>query len=145
MTPEERKTVEAALGDRVICDRCGATLGTYQDKCRADLADKCPGFQAIEAALDPMPALPPEDGTPWITHLEAGVDDDGGWNLETSGMPSEVLFSNALQVWASAQNRPVKVDEAALAFNVAPTLIRQAVEAHYWLYLAGDEIEHEGE
>lgn len=43
--------VEAALGDgRVICDRCGATLETYADKCTADLDARCPGFEAIERA-----------------------------------------------------------------------------------------------
>lgn len=48
---ERRKRVEDALDDgRVICDRCGATLWTYAEKCTADLADACPGFQAIERA-----------------------------------------------------------------------------------------------
>ena len=88
-------------------------------------------------------------GAPWITHLETGdqaESDCEGWNLETSGMPGVGLFSSALQVWTVAQNRPVKVAEAALAFNVKPEIIRQAVEAHYWMLLgAGDVIEHEGD
>jgi hypothetical protein len=45
------RRVEAALGDgRVICERCGATLETYQDQCLPDAADPCPGFVAIERA-----------------------------------------------------------------------------------------------
>lgn len=46
---DERAYVEAACGG-VICERCGATLATYADRCSADLADACPGFNAIEAA-----------------------------------------------------------------------------------------------
>lgn len=83
-------------------------------------------------------------GEPWITSL--GTEELDGWNLETSGMPGEMLFAGALQVWSAAQNRDgVTVDEAALTFNVAPAVIRQAVEAHPWLFLSGDVIEHEGE
>ena len=67
------------------------------------------------------------------------------WNHET-GNPSVSLFANALQVWAVAQNRlGISVDEAALAFNVKPELIRQAVEWHPWMFHVGGAIEHEGE
>ena len=67
------------------------------------------------------------------------------WNLET-GEPSIVLFANAVQVWAVCQDSPrVTVDAAALAFNVKPELIRQAVEHHAWMFLCGQAIEHEGE
>ena len=46
--------VEAALGDgRVICERCGATLATFADRCTASLDDACPGFVAIEEAGKP--------------------------------------------------------------------------------------------
>ena len=47
--PEER--VEDYCGDRVICERCGAKLATYADKCSAAVADPCPGFLAIEKAI----------------------------------------------------------------------------------------------
>jgi hypothetical protein len=39
-----------ALADTVICERCGATVATYGDKCSAALDDRCPGFEAIERA-----------------------------------------------------------------------------------------------
>lgn len=42
------EAVEAAFGDGVICARCGATLATFADVCSADLAQECPGFEAIE-------------------------------------------------------------------------------------------------
>lgn len=43
--------VETVLGDRVICDRCGAKLATYADACIAALDDACPGFVEIESAV----------------------------------------------------------------------------------------------
>jgi hypothetical protein len=46
-----RDLVGHALGDGVICDRCGATLDTYGDACTAALDDPCPGFMAVENAL----------------------------------------------------------------------------------------------
>jgi hypothetical protein len=48
-------------------------------------------------------------------------------------------------LWACCQGRTVTVQEAALAFNATEDVIRQAVEDHYWMYLDGDNIEHEGE
>lgn len=84
-------------------------------------------------------------GEPWITHLDSSEEYRDRWNHDT-GMPGVALFANAVQVWVGAQNRTVTVNDAALAFNVAPHLIRQAVEWHYWLYLGpGDTIEQEGE
>lgn len=85
-------------------------------------------------------------GEPWITHLETSLEGMDNWNLETSGMPGVALFGAALQVWLGAQNREgITVDEAALAFNVRPEIIRQAVETHYWMFLSGDVIEQDGE
>ena len=46
--------VEKALGDAVICTRCGATLATYADKCSAALDDPCPGFVTIEDVRLPI-------------------------------------------------------------------------------------------
>ena len=72
-----------------------------------------------------------------------------GDKLEVAASPGRVNLGNALQVWSSAQSgaAPVKstVGDAALAFNLRPERIREAVEGHYWIYLAGDVIEHEGE
>lgn len=47
---DEKVFVEAVLGDYVICIRCRATLGTYAEKCTAELSDQCPGFIVIENA-----------------------------------------------------------------------------------------------
>ena len=83
-------------------------------------------------------------GNPWITHLEGG-DHLHGWNHDT-GMPGIALFANAVQIWAIAQNRDITVNDAAMSFNVAPDLIRQAADWHYWMSVgAGDIIKHEGE
>ncbi len=40
--------VEQRLAGRIICARCGATYATYGDKCTADLAERCPGFEAVD-------------------------------------------------------------------------------------------------
>lgn len=80
-----------------------------------------------------------------ITALDDSAIDDGGWNCDGSGNISIGLFGNAIQVWAVAQDRPVTVQEAAVAFNTTPAIIRQAVESHYWMFLSGDIIEHDGE
>lgn len=50
MNPQERTAVEATLAGKVICDRCGATLADYAEKCTAPLNEWCPGFRAIEKA-----------------------------------------------------------------------------------------------
>jgi len=80
-----------------------------------------------------------------IEKLDSSDHDDGGWNIEGSGLCSASLFGKAVQVWAVAQDRPVTVNEAALAFNVRPEIIQQAVEEHPWMYLNGEHIEHDGE
>lgn len=78
-----------------------------------------------------------------ITELDA--DNEWGWNHETGALGT-ALFSNAVQVWTVAQGREVTVSDTALAFNVEPKLIRQAVEDHPWMFIGKDEvIEHEGE
>ena len=82
---------------------------------------------------------------PVYTHLETGDEHCYGFNLDT-GMPGVGLFANAVSVWAWGQARPVTINDAALAFNVAPDLVRQAVEHNHWMFIgAGDIIEHEGE
>jgi hypothetical protein len=40
--------VRERMGAGVICTRCGATYATYGEKCSADLAERCPGFNAID-------------------------------------------------------------------------------------------------
>lgn len=46
--------VTAALGDEVICDRCGATFKTMNEACTADLLDPCPGFLRVDAVQMPI-------------------------------------------------------------------------------------------
>lgn len=75
-----------------------------------------------------------------------------GWDHDT-GAPTISHFSNALQVWSMAQDRPCSVAEAAMTFNIAPRRIIEAVEHHGWMLLVGDPkgdvrqlmIEHDGE
>lgn len=55
--PYYTQPAEAVLRERVICDRCGATMTTYADACTAMLDDPCPGFEAIETALQAVPAV----------------------------------------------------------------------------------------
>lgn len=47
---DEKSFVEGYCGERVICDRCSATIHTYHSSCSADLSDPCPGFMAVERA-----------------------------------------------------------------------------------------------
>ena len=51
MNERERKVVSEALGDKVICRTCQATLDTFDEKCVAPLDKWCAGFDAIEGAL----------------------------------------------------------------------------------------------
>lgn len=44
----------AALGDQEICGRCGATVATFSDECTANLDERCPGFDRIEAVRAPI-------------------------------------------------------------------------------------------
>lgn len=67
-----------------------------------------------------------------------------GWDQET-GAPGIALFNNAVQVWSVMQGRPTTVAEAAQAFQVPESRIIEAVNEHYWMYLDGDVIEHDGE
>lgn len=39
---------EERIGDGIICHRCHATFATFADKCTADLAERCPGFERID-------------------------------------------------------------------------------------------------
>lgn len=43
-----QRLVAQRLGGRVICTRCGARYSTYADKCEADLAERCPGFNVLD-------------------------------------------------------------------------------------------------
>lgn len=45
--------LEAALGGKVICEKCGATLDDVADVCSAPLSELCDGFVVIEIAKHP--------------------------------------------------------------------------------------------
>lgn len=49
-----RERVAATLGDETICTDCGATYATYWDKCTADLAVPCPGFDRVDEVQVPI-------------------------------------------------------------------------------------------
>jgi hypothetical protein len=77
--------------------------------------------------------------------------EDDRWDQDT-GAPGISLFGNAVQVWSTMQSEAVSVAAAARAFNVEPSRIIEAVNAHYWMFLSGPEddyarlmIEDEGE
>ena len=80
-----------------------------------------------------------------MSDLDLDFENLEQWGLGTKNEIGVALFSNAVQVWSVLQERSTTVNEAALAFNVRPEIIRQAVEWHAWMYLDGDTIEHEGE
>lgn len=73
------------------------------------------------------------------------------WDSDEAGVRWPA-FGEAVSIWAWCQQRPISVAEAALAFNVAPSLIALAIEEHAWMYTVGDPndptksfIGHDGE
>lgn len=79
------------------------------------------------------------------------MNEDYQWNEET-GKPGKGMLGQAVQVWSVCQVEPTSVRQAATVFNLQPTDIIEAVEAHYWMFLTGPSddydrlmIEHEGE
>lgn len=40
--------VRERIGTGVICSRCRCTFATMNEKCSADLLDRCPGFNAVD-------------------------------------------------------------------------------------------------
>jgi hypothetical protein len=54
-------------------------------------------------------------------------------------------FQDALQTWVAMQRRSPTVNEAALTFNVAPDLVREACDGRRWVFIVGDRLELEGE
>jgi len=93
-----------------------------------------------------------------VLHDEGNYSDPWGIEQEWYAQPGCHLytgyFANAVQVWSSLQEpEDVSVGTAALAFNCAAEIIKQAVEHHPYMYLSADEgdplhehkIEHDGE
>jgi ribosomal protein L40E len=46
------------LGTTTICARCGATLFTYADRCKASLSERCEGFERIEREVSVLEGGP---------------------------------------------------------------------------------------
>lgn len=57
LPPHETAALDRLDQSKVICNRCGATLTDYRDgeKCNADLADACEGYQFVESILTQKP------------------------------------------------------------------------------------------
>lgn len=88
-----------------------------------------------------------------LNDLPFGKDDDG-WDVGDTGQVGISLFGNAIQVWSAFQQRndDVTIAEAAVAFRCTPQMVRAAVDAHPWMFVAGPDddfskqtIEHDGE
>lgn len=64
---------------------------------------------------------------------------------------SPFQLEGAIQTWSALQGRATSIVEAATTFNVRPELVREVVEANFWMFVVGPEgdptkqfIEHEG-
>jgi len=67
-------------------------------------------------------------GRPWVTRLERSAEDLYEWGDD--GQPGIGMFSQAISVWVWCQSHSPTIAEAAIAFNVAPALISEAIEFH---------------
>jgi hypothetical protein len=77
------------------------------------------------------------------------------WTRDMFGLPEDERageagtyfsqFAAALQTWVAMQQRSPSVDEAALCFNVAPDLVREACDGRRWIVVVNDRLELEGE
>jgi hypothetical protein len=82
----------------------------------------------------------------------AGVVFPDEWDAE-NGLPDVASVANAIQVWTMLQGSGrVTVRRAGDVFNLDDAQVRQAVAAHYWMFLDGPDddphrqfIEHDGE
>jgi len=89
-------------------------------------------------------------------HPFFGPNEDD-WNLDSDdddyGKPGVGIVAEAISVWATLQNKPVTLGDAAHAFQMPVEAVAQCVEFHPWMFFVGDEntpidqliIEHEGE
>lgn len=79
--------------------------------------------------------------TPWTRDLFGTEEEE---NAGAAGVYFS-QFANAVSLWTCLQRRTVSIAEAALAFNVAPALVEEAIEWHPWMYTDGATIMHDGE
>lgn len=77
--------------------------------------------------LDPL-----EVRTVHITEIDNSKDDDGGWNLEGSGLPSSEILYRALVAWLTSSDRSgsARVQEAAIALSATDDVITQVADMY---------------
>jgi len=81
----------------------------------------------------------------------AGVVFPDEWDQD-EGNPDIGAVAQAIQVWDMFNPGEHTVREIGEVFNLDDAQVRQAVEAHYWMYLDGPDddptkqiVQHEGE
>lgn len=74
-----------------------------------------------------------------FTSLETGPDDDGGWNLDGSGLCSIDRFSRVLAVWLVLQDKPQTIGDAVSVFNATSYVIRMAAKWRPTLWIGTDD------
>ncbi len=74
-----------------------------------------------------------------FTSLETGPDDDGGWNLEGSGLCSIDRFSRVLAIWLVLQDKPQTIGDAVHVFNATSYVIRMAAKWRPTLWVGTDD------
>lgn len=80
----------------------------------------------------------------WPLHDPYGIEQDD--HPEDGAAFGTHVVSAAIQVWSACQvEGSATVQSAALAFNLTPDQVRHAVESHFYMFLDGDRIEHDGD
>ncbi len=79
-----------------------------------------------------------------ITRL-APADPNPPLAFDDTGDPYINLFARALAYWVYCQAEPPSIEHAAMAWNATTDVIRQAVEASYWLFECDGRIKCDGE
>ena len=80
--------------------------------------------------------------TPMFTQFG---NDPFSWNLgeeggeDGSGNPGANIVGGAIGVWLALNGEKQTVATIATVFNLPPAMIREAVEADYWLFLSPEE------
>lgn len=77
------------------------------------------------------------------------AENEAGWDTDT-GRPGIMYVANALQAWSTFNFGSITtVKRAAEVFNLREEDVRAAIEAHPWMFIAGEgdeaTIEHDGE
>lgn len=72
--------------------------------------------------------------SPYSWNLVDGAGDEDG-----SGNPGANLVGGAIGVWLALNGYKQTGATIATVFNLSPAMIREAVEADYWLFLSPEE------